>query len=65
MAENYGKDALTFDTFPSNDGADSRNGVEDVERSTNPYTAPLHRKLKARHLQMIAIGGKVSLLSLR
>lgn len=61
MAGNYGKDGLTFDMFPTNDGTDSRNGVEDVERSTDPYTAPLHRKLKARHLQMIAIGGKIAL----
>lgn len=29
----------------------------------DPFTAPLHRKLKSRHLQMIAIAGKIDLCS--
>lgn len=34
-----------------------RDGVHPLNGGEVPYSAPLHRKLKSRHIQMIAIGG--------
>jgi yeast amino acid transporter len=43
------------DAHVVDEGVTSRNYTEDAPGSTN--FAPLHLKLKSRHLQMIAIGG--------
>ncbi|KAL2000479.1 hypothetical protein VTN02DRAFT_3029 [Thermoascus thermophilus] len=64
MATRSGKDGVVVDAHVVADDAkiqeDGTAGVaaDDEGRSTtDAYVAPLHRKLRSRHLQMIAIGG--------
>ena len=53
-------DTLRFD----GNGTAPAGGLYDVERAANATAAsPLARKLKGRHLQMIAIGGSIGTAS--
>lgn len=58
------KDDLTYGTLPieAEDGSVAKGAGRDNESTQsadveNAFVAPLHRRLKSRHLTMIAIGG--------